>query len=1362
MDTAATYVAPRTCRVIDEEGAPKPGGQNAATPLANYADAAAYVLIAEPGAGKTTAFKTEAARQEAVYVTARNFLTYDPKPEWHGRTLFLDGLDESRAGTEDRRTPLDRIRRRLGRLGRPPFRLSCRWADWLAANDKEALTDVSPDGTLTVIGLDPLSTANIKAILANNHGVEDTDGFIAAARERGADRLLSNPQNLKMLAKAVSEGQWPDSRREMFEQACRMLVREANREHRAADPSRTDADSLIEAAGRLCAVQLLSGAAGYTLPDRAEPNSDYPSVAEVDGGAGSYARKVLGTRLFVGVSEGRLGPAHRQIAEFLAARHVSGLLHGGLPLERVLALITGFDGELLPSFRHFVALLGVHNKPSRRRLSKLNPSGLIYAGDAQTYSADEKRDLVLNLRRESWNPSCSRSISRHPGIGAIVSPELEGTFREVLTDAARASEHQSYVMLLMQMLADGEPLPALSNLLEQMVRDPTWNQGVRCGTLDALISYNARGQLGITKLMGMVVEIEDGSLDDPQDELLGILLKALYPRVMSVPEVLRHLRVPSLALVSGEYVRFWTGHVPRESNPEQLTELLDGIAAGFEEYRPFMVGETGRNSCFEQLPMDLLTQVLRETRWSVAPNRLYEWLGVVSDLGLQVPEWQRSSIKFDLEWRSDALKALIVHGVETCLRTGDELTDLIDRRLFGARPRQYGQWCLEMALAVKGDKAASFYLRELIDCVMDGPRADGLTVETARAGLAANNALVEQLDEMVERRARVETRTESRTAPESPTNTRSPRDTAEQRAWQTFIAGQAPALRAGHAPAELLHKAAEAYLGIQENATGKTPRERLGVLVGSRVDLIDLLLAGMETTIAREDLPSCDDVVRLFDRSRVNSLVLPFVAGLYSLEQSGRLSAIDLNESQIRLAVTILYLLPRKFVDAGSTDEASMYRPEWFQTLLREDPALVADVLRRSAARKLKTGVQSATELRELANADDHRKVASIASLPILERFPNAETEEALMSLCWSLNAALASCDWSDVEPVIEKRLRRGDQEAGERGCCLGAVYLVAPERFREDLRALAEDEDGLEWLAMFVAAGSFTRDFAQRLGAGAVKPLVAAMGAALRLERLPERAYRATEVLIGTLGNDPSATATEVLEELTKTCDAGYWSPAITGAKGRQARSRREHEYSHTNIRQVAQTLNKEAPANLGDLRALVLDQLEDLRLKIREGNTSDWRQYWNVDGHNRPMKPKPENACRDAVLSDLQDRLGRLKVDAQPEGTYAEDKRSDIRVSFGGFNVPVEIKQSCHDDVWTAVRSQLIAKYTRDPGAAGYGIYLVFWFGDAQECRPTKYGNWTPETADEVKLRLEQSLDDQAGLISVCVVDVSAPPKP
>ena len=56
-----TYVAPGACTVVAEGETTRDAKKCA--PLSGYADTATYVLIAAPGAGKTTAFETEAASQ---------------------------------------------------------------------------------------------------------------------------------------------------------------------------------------------------------------------------------------------------------------------------------------------------------------------------------------------------------------------------------------------------------------------------------------------------------------------------------------------------------------------------------------------------------------------------------------------------------------------------------------------------------------------------------------------------------------------------------------------------------------------------------------------------------------------------------------------------------------------------------------------------------------------------------------------------------------------------------------------------------------------------------------------------------------------------------------------------------------------------------------------------------------------------------------------------------------------------------------------------------------------------------------------------------------------------------------------------
>ena len=1342
----------------EERHGPEPESR----PLSAFRSESAYVLLGDPGLGKTTALEQErlAMGESAHFVTARDFLTFEPnsRPEWQGKTLFIDGLDEVRTGSSDARTPLDAIRGRLDSLGSQTFRLSCREADWLGDNDRRALDQVSPDGRVTVLRLDPLDGADVKQILAGHAKIDDPQAFIEDAESRGVAGLLTNPQTLNLLADVVGgEGQWPESRLDTFDLACGRMVTEHNDEHLHGTPL-PPREQLLDAAGYLCAAQLVTGAIGFS-PGPARVVGDYIALDDCGHLDPAVLKQALATKLFRAVDEGHFLPVHRHVAEFLGARYLARRITEGLSPRRVLALISGADGVVVTEMRGVSGWLAAKSPTARSLLIERDPIGVALYGDIEGFSTEEKGTLLKALGRRDVLSPLWREVSWFElgaTFGALASPDMEPAIDAILSNPSRDADHEGLVQFVLNLLWHGSPPATLAPRLLSMVRDASWPPRVTSFALDAFLRVTDEGAERAAELRDLLEAIHEGTVPDPDHRMRGVLLTRLYPGEVPASDVWDHLTERGNTHLGGHYWSFWKQHFLSQTSDEEVGELLDALFERRSALLPAL--ESHR---LHALPLELLAQGLEAQGDSAPVPRLLRWLrAAVPSLrwGLD-PEkddtWRR--VRVWLEQRPDVQKAVLLEGLRQCPdgdRYGPESYEVWGALHRSTLPPDFGRWCLDQAVDL-----APVHSRAADDLLLRAWRHDeGLSLSFMRDRVRPHPALAAKLSALEESAASseeeaVRDRIEQQEAREE--------EAREQEEDIAYVRSHAEALRENRAPLGLLGELGRVYfLYPQARERDDSPEERLSESLGDDPSLVEAALAALRGTLWRDDVPDSDEIVRLKETSMRHSLDFAFLAGLDILLREDPARFKDLTQRQVETGLAFYYCTAVGFTET----------PEWVTEWIELVPEVAADVAARCTLSAVRHGNGYSLALETIRGLEGRLPLKHATVLRLLRGFPagaGLKASGTLDSLLWS---ALASPDRSALLDLIGEKLSLRSMGASQRVRWLAAGAIAAPEAHGAELRAfVGKGQRRVRALAAFFDS----RDALMPLpfpGQEQCGPVLEALIALMGRSFAPDESTGAGTVtismtaaghirhLIQQLASLPGNDALQALDSLVADPALAHWHDHLERARDDQRVVHRDAAYRHPDLDHFHRALKDGEPANVSDLAALVHDRLVDAASRLRTANTDDWRQYWNEDPYGRPETPKHEDSCRDALVARLRTTLPD-GVDAQPEGQYAGDKRSDIRVACRGWNVPVEIKKDNHAELWSAIRNQLIGKYTRDIETGGYGIYLVFWFGEGG-LPPPPIGT-RPRSPRELQERLAGTLTaDEAVKVEVLVIDVSPVP--
>lgn len=1310
--------------------------------LSDFRPTPAWVLLGEPGAGKSEALKVEANETGGHYLTASELIATNPVPaQWRGKTLFIDALDESRAaGAESLAL---RIGTQLRNLDCPPFRLACRAADWYGPTDRADLQNLSPDGKLLTLQLCPLNDEDIRHILRSNYGIIDPESFTERAESHGIAPLLCNPQTLALMAQAIHEDHWPESRTEVYRLACETLAQEKSRRHRNAQRSApVEAATVLKAAGQLFAVLLLAGKSGIAL-DLGARDSEFPTLQQLIPEDAEAATKALQSPLFVPAAnhDEQLIPCHRSVAEYLAANWLGERLNQHkLPLGRLLNLLLGCDGGVVADLRGLFAWLAQCSTLARPRLIDIDPLGIVLYGDARPLSTADKRHLLQALREQAERFPGFRWHLQHDqeAFSALADETLAEDFRQILQNPQRDEATQAHMDCVLDILQYGGATPDLAEPLLAMVKDPTLWFRLRNSALDSWLKLSTP-----LEAKALLATINSDQVDDDDNRLLDRLLEQLYPAYLEPDELLQYLHPKKDSRLVGGSI-FWEYRLPELAPDNHLSSLLACFSERHEMFDEARL-ERGLPSAVNQL----LVRALNTFGESSSDEQLFIWLGAGADEYGHITRDKESqaSIQRWLEHHPERYKAVLGR----CISAMSEqyLYDHYPRLHHCAPPTDLGLWLLQKAASLD-EKLSRTYLANTVHALTLQRGAQGLSLEVFAEWMQQNPSRASWLEDCLY--CPIE---DWRLRQAGRTNQHRHKRQEERHSRTVAIAPHMQAIAAGTAPPHLLDNLASVWLKHFVDIHGEAPSERFANYSELGDELMRAAESGFKLSLQRDDLPSADEIIELNLKKKRYRIGQPCLLGLQLLYAEAPEQVQALSDDLVERLLAFRLATP--FMELS----------EWLAQTARQRPVLLANLLVRYANAAFKQGESSVELIHLLGKSDDYAQIAALAIPRLLRNFPLRAKKDQFNSLKRLLHAALRKSP-SALDELVEHKLSLKGVDSAQKTLWLAMALLLAPELHEKALwRHIGKSPTRASLLAEFICQGFGARASHFTVPEHTLGRLIELIAPHAELERVSGYATDATErgdqirAMVNQLGASTTAEAEQELQRLLDHPALSKLRFTLQDTLHQQRTKRREAQFSFLTPEAVANVLANEAPANIGDLTTLALAHLDDIALELRNANDDGYRDFWNVT-QGKPNSQREENLCRDALLRRLRPRLNAQGVGIDPEVDHAADKRADLQLDYRNqFALPIEIKRDSHPELWKALRNQLMAQYINEPKAQGHGIYLVLWFGDSKKPMPaTLDGGKKPKSPQELQTRLEALLNtEERQRVFVRVLDVSWP---
>lgn len=594
-------------------------------------DTRCLVLLGDPGSGKSYELEQEVERhreqqggRQVLHFQLRDFQTdgklcqdiFDNNPGFQawinedGRLyLYLDSLDEGLLNVLSLATLLVREFKKY-----PPdflyVRIACRTAEWPEVLENGLVAHWGA-ANYRAFELLPLRDKDI-AEAARSDGI-NPESFFNEIRQKAVGPLAAKPVTLKFLLKLYKKhGELPRSQAELYAEGCRYLCEESSQSRMASrHRGSLSANKRFLIAQRIAAITIFGNRAAVWTGLTAEtPDSDIAveQLASGSEGAGidrfavgdEEIRETLNTGLFSSRGLNRVGWAHQTYAEFLAARY---LVESRVSLDQKIVLITHpSDGRLIPQLHETAAWLGSMDRSVFREIGKTDPAVLLRSDVASADTKDKIAlvDALLEAAENGewidsdWSGTDLYSKLSHDTLAQQLAPFIIDKTRGIFARRIAAD------------IADACKVLDLQDSLAQVALDAEDHMTVRVNAAYAVVHIGDSATRGKLRPVALA---EAG--DDPDDELKGVGLRAVWPGHLSSEELFEVLTPPKRPSLLGSY-KMSINHLASNFDGIDLTVGLNWLAQDSERFDSLSPFRSVRNEILRRALQNIETPAIAD------------------------------------------------------------------------------------------------------------------------------------------------------------------------------------------------------------------------------------------------------------------------------------------------------------------------------------------------------------------------------------------------------------------------------------------------------------------------------------------------------------------------------------------------------------------------------------------------------------------------------------------------------------------------------------------------------------------------------------------------------------------------------